>query len=81
MEISGLAVFHGGRLVEHLCQASQTGHPQDVDVVIAAERLQEREVNLQRNVVQILLIGGQNAQHDAVWISVNQISLQLVSCL
>lgn len=81
MEVSRLAVVHGGWLAEHLRQASQTRHPQDVDVVVAAERLKEREVNLQRNIILVLLIGGQNAQHDTIWITVNQIKLQLVSRL
>lgn len=81
MEVSRLAVVHGGWLVEHLREAPQTRHPQDVDVVVAAERLKEREVNLQRNIVQVLLVGGQNAQNHTVWITVNQIQLQLVSCL
>jgi len=61
VEVSGLAVVNGGRLVEHLREAPQTRHAQDVDVVVAAERLNEREVNLQRNIVLVLLIGGQNA--------------------
>lgn len=72
VEIPWLAVIHGGRLAEHLCEASQPRHPQDVDVVVAAERLKEREVNLQRNIVLVLLIGGQNAEHDTIWVSVDQ---------
>ncbi len=73
MEIPWLVV-HGGWLSEHLCEASQPGHPQDVDVVVAAERLKEREVNLQRNIILVLLIGGQNAQYDTIWVSVDQMN-------
>lgn len=51
VEVSRLAVVNCAGLVEHLCEAPQTGHPQDVDVVVAAEGLQEREVNLQRDIV------------------------------
>ncbi len=74
MEIPWLAVVHGGWLSEHLREASQPGHPQNVDVVVAAERLNEREVNLQRNIILVLLVGGQDAQYDTIWVSVDQVN-------
>ncbi len=74
MEIPWLVVVQGGWFSEHLCEASQPRHPQDVDVVVAAERLKEREVNLQRNIILVLLIGGQNAQYDTIWVSVDQVN-------
>lgn len=67
MQVSGLvAVAVGGLLLQQLSQPPHAGHPQDVDVVVAAESLQQREVDLQRDVIFILLIGGQDAQNHAV---------------
>lgn len=74
MEVPRLAVVHGGWLAEHLCEASQPRHPKDVDIIVAAERLKEREVDLQRNIILVLLIGGQNAQYDTIWVSVDQMN-------
>lgn len=76
MEISRLAVVFVGWLAEHLREAHQTGHAQDVDVVIAAESLDERKVNLQRDIIVIFFIGCQNAEHHTVWISVEQKDMQ-----
>lgn len=72
VEVSGLAVVHVGGLAEHLRKASETGDAQNVDVVIAAERLEKREVNLQSDIILVFFICCQNAQHHTVWISVDQ---------
>lgn len=58
-----------GVLPQQLRQAPHAGHPEDVDVVIAAESLQQREVDLQRDVVRVLLVGGEKTQNHTVWIS------------
>lgn len=50
---------------ENLCQAPGVVHPQDVDVVLAAERLDEGEVYLQGHVFDVLIVGGQDA-HDHI---------------
>lgn len=41
-----------------------------VDVVVEAERLDEREVDLERDVALVLLIGGEHAERHAVWVTV-----------
>ena len=41
-----------------------------VDVVVEAERLDEREVDLKRDVTLVLLIGGEDAECHAVWVTV-----------
>lgn len=64
VEISGLAVviaFLRTWFSDHLRQASQPGHAQDVDVVLAAESLQQSEMNLKRDIVLILLVRSQDA--------------------
>lgn len=72
MEVSwfvGVAVS-GERLPEDLCQTLHAGDAHDVDVDVAAECLDEREVDLKRNIILVLLIGRQNAEDHAVWIPV-----------
>lgn len=58
-----------GVVLQQLGQPPHTGQPQDVDVIVAAERLQKREVDLQRDVIFILLIRGEHAQNHAVRVS------------
>lgn len=73
MEISGFAVIIvllGAWLSDNLCQAPQPRHTQDVDVVLAAESLQQSEMDLKSDVVLVLLVSGQDAQYHAVWITV-----------
>lgn len=55
-----------GVVLQQLGQPPHPGQPQDVDVIVAAEGLQEREVDLERDVVIVLLIRGQHAQNHAV---------------
>ena len=43
-----------------------------VDVVIEAESLDEGEVDLKSNVTLVLLIGGEDAECHAVWITVGK---------
>lgn len=50
---------------EDLGQAPSVVDPQNVDVVLAAERLDEGEVDLQGHVFDVLVVGGQDA-HDHV---------------
>lgn len=70
MQVPGLvSVAVLGVLLQQLSQPPHAGHPQDVDVVVAAESLQQREVDLQRDVIFILLIGGEDAQDHAVRVS------------
>lgn len=85
MEISRLAVIVvlriGAWLFDHLRQAPQPEHPQDVDIVLAAESLQESKMNLKSDVVLILLVRGQHAQHHAVWIAVIEETINQLSPL
>lgn len=55
---------HDGRQPLHVA------HTHDVDVILAAERLNQREVDLQRDVALVLLIGGQHAKGHVVWVTV-----------
>lgn len=60
----------GKRFAEHLRQSPHAGHAHYVDVDVAAEGLDEREVDLKRDVILVLLVSSQDAQDYAVWISV-----------
>lgn len=51
-------------------QAFDVVHAHHVDVVVEAERLDEREVDLQGDVALVLLIGGEHAERNAVWVAV-----------
>lgn len=51
---------------QDLCQALRVVHSQDVDVVLAAESLDEGEVDLQGHIFHIFVIGGQDAQNHIV---------------
>lgn len=70
MQIHGLAaallpIATAASTREDLCQAPGVVHPQDVDFVLAAERLDEGEVDLQGHVFDVLVVGGQDA-HDHI---------------
>lgn len=60
----------GKRFAEHLCQSPHAGDAHYVDVDVAAEGLDEREVDLKRDVILVLLVSSQDAQDYAVWITV-----------
>lgn len=51
-----IASAHDGRQPLHIA------HTNDIDVVFATERLDQREMNLQRDVALVLLIRGQHAE-------------------
>lgn len=70
VQVPGLvAVAVLGVLPQQLRQPPHAGHPQDVDVVVATESLQQREVDLQGDVVLVLLVRGKDAEDHAVRIS------------
>lgn len=52
---------------QQLLEPPQPQHSQDGQVVFAAEGLEQREVDLQRHVLQV--VGRQHAQDPAVWVS------------
>lgn len=58
-----------------LVRAHEVGEARDVvdahhvDVVVEAERLDEREVDLQRDVALVLVVGGEHAESHAVRIA------------
>lgn len=55
---------------EDLCQAPGVVDPQDVDVVLAAERLDEGEVYLQGHVFDVLVVSCQDAHDHIIRVSV-----------
>lgn len=57
---------------QDLRQAVGVVDSQDVDVVLAAESLNEREVDLEGHVFDVVLVGGQDAQHHIVRVSEGQ---------
>lgn len=62
--------------LQDLCQPVGVVDPQDVDVVLAAESLNEREVDLQGHVFNVVLVSGQDAQHHIVRVSVGEESVK-----
>lgn len=73
MQVSRLvAVAVFSVLPQNLSQSPGAGHPQDVDVVVTAECLQQCEVNLQSDVTFVLLVCSQDAQNHAVWVTVKR---------
>lgn len=58
-----LAGPHDGRQLGHVV------HPHDVDVVLAAEGLDQSEVDLQGDVPLVLLVRGQHAERDVVGVA------------
>lgn len=68
MEVSALLLVSVGvHSAQKLPQPLNPRDPQDVDAAVAAEGLQQREVDLQRHV--LLVVGRQDAQDHAVRIS------------
>ena len=57
---------------EDLRQTPHVAHPQDVDVILAAESLDEGEVDLQSDVTLELLVRGQDAERHAVRVTVDK---------
>lgn len=51
----------GEGFAENLCQSAHAGDADYVDVNVAAEGLDQREVNLERDVILFLLVGSQDA--------------------
>lgn len=68
LRLVGVAVG-GGWLSEYLGQPPQAGDAQDINVVVAAKRLDQSEVNLQCDVVLVLLVSSEDTQHHAVRIA------------
>lgn len=68
VQVFGLvAVVVGGtRLAQDLSKAPDARDAQYIDVVIAAEGLDEGEVDLQCNVILVLLVHSQQAQNNTV---------------
>lgn len=54
---------------EYFCQAPGVVDSQDVDVILAAESLNEGEVDLQSHVLDIFAIAGQDAQDHVIRVS------------
>lgn len=61
---------------QDLCQAVGVIDPKDVNVVLTAESLNQREVDLQGYVFNVVLISGQDAQNHIVRVSVEKNMLQ-----
>lgn len=57
---------------QDLSQAPQVVHTQDIDVVLAAESLDQGEMDLKGHVLDIVLVCGQQTQDHIVWISEEQ---------
>lgn len=67
-----------------VCQALDVVDTHDVDVVLKAERLDEGEVDLERDVTLVLFIRGQDAECHAVWVTEGEtvkLGLCTLSCL
>lgn len=68
---TAVGIFKLASLVpNNLGQALHVVHSDDADVVVKTERLDEGEVDLESNVTLPLLIGGQNTERHAVWVTV-----------
>lgn len=65
----GVAVCEG--LTQDLCKALHARDAENVNVEVATERLNEREVDLQCNIIFVLFVRGKYAQNHVVWIPVN----------
>lgn len=65
VQIHLLAAVHAGAS-EDVREAMRVVHAQDVDVILAAERLNESEVNLKRHILHIIVVCGQDAQHHVI---------------
>ena len=71
VEIHGFpsGLFPSSSPSQDLCQAPGVVDSEDVDVVLAAERLDEGEVDLQGHIFHVLVVGGQDAQNHIVRVS------------
>lgn len=58
---------------QDLGEAPGVVHAQDVDVILAAEGLDESEMDLQGDILHVLVVCGQDAQHHVIWVSENSI--------
>ena len=67
MRVLGLA---GGVSAHEIREALNIVDAHHVDVVVEAECLDEREVDLESDVALVLLIGGKNTECHAVWVTV-----------
>lgn len=67
--VLGLACFICTHEVGQAVDIIDTHH---VDVVVKAERLDESEVDLKSNVTLVFLVGGENAERHAVWVTVGK---------
>lgn len=67
VQIGGLALTPL-RPSQDFSQAPHVADAQDVDVILAAEGLDEGEVNLQGHVL-LLVVGSQQAQNHVVWVT------------
>lgn len=65
VQIHLLAAVHAGA-PEDVSEATRVVHAQDVDVILAAESLNESEVNLKRHIFHIIVVCGQDAQHHVI---------------
>ena len=69
MRVLGLA----GLVCTHeVGQALDVIYAHHVDIVVETESLDEGEVNLKRNVTLVLLIGGEDAESHAVWVTMGK---------
>lgn len=71
VQIFGLVAVavSGAWLAKNLSEAPHAGDTQYVDVVVATEGLDEREVNLQCDVILVFLISRQNTQDYTIRIT------------
>lgn len=65
VQIHLLAALHAGA-AEDVREATRVVHAQDVDIILAAESLNESEVNLKRHILHIIVVCGQDAQHHVI---------------
>lgn len=75
MQVRGLLgalarCWAGVRLQEQeLGQSARVADAQDVDVVLAAERLDQGEVDLQSHIPVVVLVRRQQTQHHVIWVA------------
>lgn len=72
MQVPGFVSIGAVGVLQQLSEPPHSRHSQDVDIIVVAESLQQREENLQRSVIFIFLINGEDAQHRTVRVSTGQ---------
>lgn len=77
VRVLGLAGFIRTHEVGQAVDIVDTHH---VDVVVKAERLNEREVNLKSNVTSVFLIRGEDAECHAVRVAVGKTGKVISAC-